>query len=144
MFNLFVAAFLFFSPGKQIWLHDLDSAKEIAKKEHKLILLNFSGSDWCIPCIKMHDEILNSDVFLNYAGENLVLVNADFPRKKKNQSTTAQQAINDKLAEQYNNEGNFPYTLLLDSNGNKLKIWDGYYKNGSDNFIEEIKAIFIK
>jgi thioredoxin-related protein len=144
MLNLFVAACMFLTPGKTIWLHDLDAAKETAKKEHKLILLNFSGSDWCIPCIRMHDEVLNNETFLNYASENLVLVNADFPRKSKNQLSKAQQALNDKLAEQYNNNGAFPYTILLDSDGNKLKVWDGYYKNGANSFIDDIKAIQIK
>ena len=73
-----------------------------------------------------------------------MLVNADFPRKAKNKLSKVQQALNDKLAEQYNSNGAFPYTILLDPDGNKLKVWDGYYKNGVNSFIDDIKAIQIK
>lgn len=144
MIKLLFVAFLFCVPSKPVWLHDINAAKETAKKENKLILLNFSGSDWCIPCIKMEDEVFNTDLFANYAKDQLVLVNADFPRKKKNLLTKDQQSINDHLAEKYNPGGSFPYTVLLDSAGNKLKIWDGYYKNGVEKFIQEIRAVSIK
>lgn len=132
------AAFMIFS-ANPTWFHNLEDARSLAKKEHKLILLNFSGSDWCIPCISLHKDIFESSAFSRFAGDNLILVNADFPRKKKNQLSADQQRINDALAERYNPEGNFPFTLLLDSDGNKIKTWDGYYKNGVDNFITEIK-----
>ena len=141
MIKLFLAAFVFFTPAKPVWLHNMDAAKETAKKEKKLILLNFSGSDWCIPCIKMHEEIFNTDIFSNYANDNLVLVNIDFPRKKKNQLSKEEQSVNDMLAEKYDPTGSFPYTILLDSDGNKLKTWDGFYKNGTDKFIQEIRDV---
>ncbi len=139
MTKLLIASLLFFAPIKPNWLSNLDVAKETAKKNHKLILLNFSGSDWCIPCIKLHEEIFNTDAFTSYAEKNLVLVNADFPRRKKNQLSLAQQKINDNLAEKYNPEGAFPITILLDSLGNKIKVWDGFYKKGTENFVQEIK-----
>jgi thioredoxin-related protein len=141
MIKLLLAVYLFTASANPQWLNNLDTAKETAKKEKKLILLNFSGSDWCIPCIKLHDEVFNTEVFVNFAKDNLVLVNADFPRKKKNQLSKEQQSINDKLAEKYNPDGKYPYTLLLDSDGNKIKVWDGYYKNGAGKFIDEIKDI---
>ena len=123
------------------WLNNLDKAEQIAKSEHKLILLNFSGSDWCIPCMKLRAEIFNSDAFTQYANDNLVLVNADFPRKKKDQLSKEQQRENDELAAKYNPDGRFPFTILLDSNGNKLKVWDGYYSQGAANFVNEITAV---
>ena len=134
MIKLFLAAFVFFTPAKPVWLHNMDAAKETAKKEKKLILLNFSGSDWCIPCIKMHEEIFNTDIFSNYANDNLVLVNIDFPRKKKNQLPKEEQSINDMLAEKYNPNGKFPLTLLLDGNGKIIKEWDGYVFGSQDRF----------
>ena len=121
------------------WQHDLSVAKEQAKKEHKLILLNFSGSDWCLPCIRLHKEVFDSDEFISFANNNLVLVNADFPRKNKNQPSKEQQKLNEAMADRYDPNGNFPYTLLLDTDGNKVKVWDGFYKNGVTAFIEEIK-----
>jgi thioredoxin-related protein len=107
------------------WHYDLDQAKEIAKKEHKHILLNFSGSDWCGPCIRMRSEIFESEVFQKMADTQLILVNADFPRMKKNQLTLQQQELNNKMADHYNSKGRFPFTLLLDENGKVLKQWDG-------------------
>ena len=143
MIKLFVAmAFLCttnFVPSP--WLTNLDKAEQKAKTEHKLILLNFSGSDWCIPCMKLKADIFDSDAFQDYAKDKLVLVNADFPRKKKDQLSKEQQQQNDALAAKYNPEGRFPFTILLDSNGNKLKVWDGYYSQGPDNFVDEITAV---
>ena len=139
MSKLLLATLFLVVTTNGVWLNNLDTAKEVAKKEHKLILLNFSGSDWCIPCIRLHEEIFNSESFIRYAANNLVLVNVDFPRKNKNQLSKTQQKINDALADRYNPAGSFPLTLLLDNDGNKIKVWDGFYKNGADNFVNEIK-----
>lgn len=65
------------------WEPNFENAKKTAKENHKLILLNFSGSDWCGPCILTRRDYLESDVFTMMADQNLILVNADFPRKKK-------------------------------------------------------------
>jgi hypothetical protein len=70
-------------------------------------------------------QILDDTVFLQMADTSLVLVNADFPRKKKDQLSPQQQSINNALADQYNTEGQFPRTLLLNADGKVLKIWDG-------------------
>jgi|SRR5665213_1561623 len=143
MIRLFLIIALFLSPTltPSPWMTNLDNAKQVAKSENKLILLNFSGSDWCIPCMKLRTDIFNSDAFMQYAKDNLVLLNADFPRKMKDQLTKEQQKENDALAAKYNPEGRFPFTILLDSNGNKLKVWDGYYSNGPENFVNEITAV---
>jgi Thioredoxin-like len=114
---------LFTSPPA--WHYNMDEAKAIAHKEHRHILLNFSGSDWCGPCIILRRQILDDTVFLQMADTSLVLVNADFPRKKKDQLSPQQQSINNALADQYNADGQFPRTLLLNADGKVLKIWDG-------------------
>ena len=137
---LLVALLMTFHAGAQI-LSDPQEAFSIAAKSNKDVLLVFSGSDWCIPCMKLRAEIFNSDAFTQYANDNLVLVNADFPRKKKDQLSKEQQQENDDLAAKYNPDGRFPFTILLDSNGNKLKVWDGYYSQGAANFVNEITAV---
>jgi thioredoxin-related protein len=108
------------------WQLNFDQAKTEAKAGRKHILLNFSGSDWCGPCIKLKKEVFESDGFLQYADKRLVLVRADFPRSAKNQLSKAQTAHNEALAERYNTEGDFPLTVLLDANGSVLKKWKGY------------------
>lgn len=122
------------------WHNNLNDAKQLASKEHKYIILNFSGSDWCGPCIRMHKEIFDDSVFQQFASSTLIMVNADFPRNKKNQLSKEQQALNDKMADEYNNQGAFPYTVLLDANGKVLKAWDGYPKGNVASFIEDIKG----
>ena len=138
---LFVLFFPFLFISNFQWHNNLDEAKQIAAKEHKYILLNFSGSDWCGPCIRMHNEIFGSDVFKKLADEQLVMVNADFPRKKKNQLSAAQQEINNKMADQYNPEGKFPLTVLLDENGKVLKDWDGFPNESAESFAIEVRNI---
>ena len=123
------------------WTTDFKSAQEDAKKNHKYILLSFSGSDWCIPCIKTRKEIFEKEPFMKFAESNLVLVNADFPRLKKNMLSKEQTGQNEALADQYNKTGIFPYTLLLNANGTILKEWQGYPDVTPDVFVAQIKEV---
>jgi len=120
------------------WLTDFEAAKKTAQEKHQYILLTFSGSDWCGPCIRLHKEIFESSDFNKIAGGQLVLINADFPRQKKNQLPKVQQQQNDKLADLYNPNGNFPSTVLLDEEGKVQKVWDGFPKEGAAAFIDEL------
>lgn len=124
-----------------VWETDIDTAKQKAKQEHKYILLNFSGSDWCVPCIRMRKEVFDSDTFNSFAAGNLVLVNADFPRLKKNQLSKEQEKKNEKLADKYNSKGSFPFTVLLNEEGEVLKTWEGYPGLTPDQFTGQIKAV---
>jgi thioredoxin-related protein len=108
------------------WTTDFSKAITEASAKNKYILLNFSGSDWCGPCMKLKKEVLDSEEFLNFAETKLVLVRADFPRSKKNKLSPELTKHNENLAEKYNKEGKFPLTVLIDSEGNIVKSWDGY------------------
>ncbi len=122
------------------WQPDFDKALSLAKEKHQLILLNFSGSDWCGPCIRMHREIFADETFSAMADSNLVMVNADFPRNKKNQLDKQRQKSNDALAEKYNRNGKFPFTLLLDADGKVLQTWDGLPEENAATFANIIKT----
>ena len=91
------------------WSHATDSAITL----NKPILLVFSGSDWCAPCIKLDRNIWTTPVFQSYAKKNLILYKADFPRRKANQLPESLASENKKLAEQYNTKGYFPLVVLL-------------------------------
>jgi len=119
----------------------MQEAQQVAKKEHRHILLNFSGSDWCGPCILLRKEIFDDTAFSKMADSALVLVNADFPRMKKKQLSKEQQQLNDRLADQYNPQGKFPLTLLLTADGKVLKLWDGYPAIKPSAFSSQVKAI---
>lgn len=140
----FLSIFLifFFFEGSPQWGSDFNKAKTEAVQNKKCIVINFSGSDWCGPCIKLKRDILDSPEFLDYATKNLLLVRADFPRLKKNQLDKKQIAINEELAEKYNQEGKFPLTVLVGSDGKVLKEWEGYPAGiTTASFIQEIQMI---
>jgi thioredoxin-related protein len=124
-----------------IWQSDFETAKKIAREKDALILLNFSGSDWCGPCIRMKKEIFSSEAFTAMAEDKLVLFNADFPRNKKNQLGKEQQAQNNQLADKYNPGGKFPLTLLLDANGNVFGSWEGLPDMDAATFAAVVKKI---
>jgi len=123
------------------WSGDFSTAQQQARQEHKLIIINFSGSDWCGPCIRLRKEILESATFEGYAAEHLVLVRADFPRQKKNQLSKEQVKLNEALADKYNPDGKFPYTLVVDENGKVLKSWDGFPDETPEQFVNQIATI---
>jgi thioredoxin-related protein len=139
--KLLAIAFMAFFSTNVTWLGDFDSAKTQAVQQHKLILVNFSGSDWCGPCIRLRKEILESATFEAYATDHLVLVRADFPRQKKNQLSKEQVKLNEALADKYNSDGKFPYTLLVDETGKVLYQWDGFPNETTDQFISQIDQI---
>jgi len=120
------------------WLGDFNEATSEAIKSHKYILINFSGSDWCGPCIRERKEILENEVFEKYASDHLILVRADFPRQKKNQLSKEQTKKNEALADKYNPEGKFPYTILVDEHGKVIKDWDGFPNESPEKFVSQI------
>ncbi len=127
--------FTSFSINAQEWLTDLDQAKVISAKENKNIVLVFQGSDWCAPCIKLDKEIWSTNEFKNYAKEHFVMLQANFPRKKKNKLETLQQQKNNELAEKYNKQGFFPHVVVLNKKGNVLgRI--GYKKVSPTEYIK--------
>ena len=123
------------------WLGDFNEAKLEASKSHKLILINFSGSDWCGPCIRERKEILENDAFVKYASDHLILVRADFPRQKKNQLSNDQIKKNEALADKYNPDGKFPYTILVNEQGKVLKDWDGFPNESAEQFVSQITSL---
>jgi thioredoxin-related protein len=131
--------FIFSNIAKADWGSDLEKARKEAKASGKMILLNFAGSDWCIPCIKMKKEIFEHQAFMTFADANLILVKADFPRLKKNQLSKEQTKANKALAAKYNKSGAFPFTLLIDAEGKVIKSWDGMVKGSCDDFVNDLK-----
>ena len=49
------------------WKTNFNEAKIEASKNNKFILVNFSGSDWCSPCIQLRKNIFESESFSAYA-----------------------------------------------------------------------------
>ena len=139
--KLLIASIMMFIGTGVTWSGNFNEAKKEAAQTHKLILINFSGSDWCGPCIRLRKEILESSAFADYAADHLVLVRADFPRQKKNQLSKEQTKLNESLADKYNAEGKFPYTLLVDENGKVLFQWDGFPNETPEQFVNQVQYV---
>jgi len=110
-----------------------------AKEEHKKVLFFFSGSDWCSPCVKFKRNYIDNPIFKEYATQNLIVFNADFPKLKKNALAAEQVAENEKLADKYNPKGLFPLVLLLDENGKIIKKWEELPSETVEAFVTELK-----
>lgn len=131
------------SSGHQGWLHNYDDAIKKAKAEHKPILMVFAGSDWCKPCILLRKEVWDTQEFATYAKENLVLLELDFPRFKKNQLPADQVKHNEKLADTYNKEGEFPLVVLTDESG-KVISKTGYKAGGPEAYVQHLNNLLHK
>jgi protein disulfide-isomerase len=119
------------------WLTDAKKAQEQAKKENKLVLLDFTGSDWCGWCIKLNKEVFSQPEFAQYAKTNLVLVEVDFPRKKR-QSPELKKA-NEALSDKYGIEG-YPTIIVLNGDGKKVGNL-GYIPGGPKAFIAKLEGM---
>ncbi len=131
--------FLFagFAQAEVNWLTDYDTAKTKAKSDHKFVLLDFTGSDWCGWCKRLKAEVFSKPQFQEYAAKNLVLVELDFPRTKEQSDAVKRQ--NMKLASEYQIEG-FPTLIVLNSEGKKVGEL-GYMEGGPDAFIALLEKI---
>ena len=120
------------------WLTNLAQAQAKAKAENKLILMDFNGSDWCPPCKALRKTVLNSQTFLSFAKDNLVLVDLDFPRHK--QQPEELKKANEALSQKFNIEG-FPTIIILGSNGKELKKTIGYDGQSAQEFVAELQKL---
>ena len=119
------------------WKTDYKAALELAAKEDKLVLLDFTGSDWCPPCIKLHKDVFEKPELATFAKGNLVPVMLDFPRAKEISPEIKQQ--NEALAAKFTIEG-YPTLILLDSKGNEVARRVGYQPGGPEAFIKWVES----
>jgi len=130
-------ALLRVSAAEAEWLTDLPKAQAKAKEEKKLVMLDFTGSDWCGWCIKLHNEVFSKPEFAEYAKKNLILVEVDFPRKKK--LSTEQTKANGALQQKYKIEG-YPTIIVLDGEGKQVDRL-GYMPGGPKAFIAGLEKL---
>lgn len=104
----------------QEWNTDLATAKTKAAAANKNILLVFSGSDWCVPCMHLDKAVWPSEEFKAAADKNWILLRADFLQKKGEPEPVNVNDMKMILTEKYNRDGFFPYFVMLDKNGKVL------------------------
>lgn len=119
------------------WLTNYDEALAKAKAENKLLMVEFHGSDWCPPCIKLNAEVLTTETFKAFAKEELVLLNVDFPRKTP--LSDEQRSHNEALAQKFALQG-VPMVVLLDAEGEVLDKMVGFPRGGLEGFMTFLQA----
>lgn len=100
-----------------IWHDSFEAAREQSLVSGKPILADFTGSDWCSWCVKLHDDVFSKAEFEAWARENVVLLELDFPQRSRQDPEI--QAQNEKLASLYAIDS-YPTVLMLDAQGNEL------------------------
>lgn len=120
------------------WGTDLDKALEQAKKDKKSVLVEFTGSDWCPPCIAMRKNVFSKKEFVEAASKNFILVELDFPKGDE-----AVKKKNDPLATKYKIEG-FPTVILLDSTGKEFTRFFASEHPTTEKFLAYLKMALDK
>jgi thioredoxin-related protein len=120
------------------WLTDFPKAQAQAKAEKKLLLLDFTGSDWCPPCKALTKNVFSKPEFAAYASTNLVLVEVDFPNSKP-QSAELKKA-NAALQEKFNIES-YPTIIVLDAEGKQVYRKSGYGGATVKEYLAELQKL---
>jgi thioredoxin-related protein len=123
--------------ASDLWSTDYQASIAAAASAKKPILLEFTGSDWCPPCMKQNKDVFEQAAFEDYAKEKLVLVKLDFPRRKEQAPEVKER--NQQLAAQYEVQG-FPTIILLSPDGKELAREVGYKGGGVAGFIDWVNT----
>ena len=119
---------------EKIWLTDVSQAIEQSKVTGKPIFAFFTGKEWCSWCKKLERQVLSKKEFINYAKDNLVLLELDFPRGRRN---LPQKQI--ELARKFNIKG-YPTVILMDSSTNKIAK-TGYESMSPEQYVDHVKTL---
>jgi protein disulfide-isomerase len=122
----------------EVWTSDYKKAQQEAKASHKLLLIDFTGSDWCGYCFQFDRAILSQPQFKDYASKNLVLMEVDFPVRKAQTVETRKQNL--ELKQRYQVEG-FPTLIVLNGEGKTVWRYDGLYQGGIAAFLAELDKV---
>ncbi|RMH74053.1 MAG: thioredoxin family protein [Gemmatimonadetes bacterium] len=122
------------------WQTDFAKAQNQANQQGKYLLLNFSGSDWCVWCRRLNDEVFSQPEFKTYARQHLVLAVADFPRYQHLPENLKRQ--NERLKATYGVKG-FPTVILFNPKG-EFVTQTGYQHGGAAAYVKHLKAFIEK
>lgn len=144
---LFLTINVFAQEGELDWHTDFDKAIELSIESKKPIYLFFTGSDWCGWCIRLQKEVFFKPDFVKWAKENLILVELDFPRRKKLDESLKQQ--NDNLRQMFAVRGYptgwFVVPEIEDKKVNFKRLGSqGYVAGGPTNWINGANKILSK
>jgi protein disulfide-isomerase len=124
------------SPADMAWTESYDGALAQAKSENKLILADFTGSDWCHYCVQLRREVLNKPEFISWASSHVILLEVDYPRRKAQADDI--KAQNERLKNQFNIDG-YPTVVVMNADGKEVGRIVGY--DGEKEWSQELQKI---
>ena len=144
---LFLTINVFAQEGELDWHTDVNKAIELSIESEKPLFMFFTGSDWCGWCIRLQKEVFFKPDFVKWAKENLILVELDFPRRKKLDESLKQQ--NDNLRQMFAVRGYptgwFVVPEIEDKKVNFKRLGSqGYVAGGPTNWINGANKILSK
>jgi len=129
-----------------VWYTDVNKAIELSQKQKKPIMLFFTGSDWCGWCVKLQNEVFKQEAFINWAKQNVILVELDFPRRKSLEPQMQQQ--NAQMQQLFQVRG-YPTVFFVnpEQKDGKVNLQQlgkaGYVAGGAETWINTVNA-FVK
>jgi thiol-disulfide isomerase/thioredoxin len=141
------AAFLGFTSafaGGEGWTHDFAAAKKQAADEKKDLLIEFTGSDWCVYCIKLNEQVFSHAPFKAGVKDKFVLVELDYPRKPENIAKLSDEtkAQNKELQAKYSINA-FPTIVLCDAEGRPYAS-TGFQRGGPEKYVTHLDELRAK
>ena len=127
-----------FATTPEGWSTDLDKAFEKAKAEKKSVLVEFTGSDWCPPCIAMRKNVFSTKEFVTAASKKFILVELDFPKGEP-----AVKEKNQPFAEKYKIEG-FPTVILFTPEGKEFTRFYASEFPKTEDFLAHLDKSLVK
>lgn len=124
--------------GASGWTEDYEAAMARGKAEGKLVLTDFTGSDWCGWCVRLAEEVFETPEFKAWAKDHVVLLELDYPRRTE--QSEALKAQNQELLKKHGVRG-FPTILFLDPKTGESKGELGYLRGGPSVWIEAAQKI---
>lgn len=121
------------------WFADYDEAAKEAAKSGKDMLVDFTGSDWCGWCIRLHKEVFDLEAFEKGVENEFVLVALDFPRAEEVKAKVPNPDRNNELQQQHGVTG-FPTILLMNSAG-EVYGRTGYQPGGPEKYVAHLTEL---
>ncbi len=115
------------------WTADLVAAQARAKTEKKAVLVEFTGSDWCPPCMAMRKNVFSKPEFVKEASKNFILVEIDMP-----EGDQALRAKNEPTVEKFKIDG-FPMVVLLNENGKEFGRFFASEHPTTERFLQQLQ-----
>lgn len=128
-----------FAGDESPWLADFDAAARVAAAANKDLLVDFTGSDWCIWCKRLDAEVFRHESFLREVQRSYVLVALDFPNGEDARKLVPNPERNQELAERFEIQG-FPTVLLMTPEG-EVYGSTGYQPGGPERYVEHVATL---